>query len=197
MSVWSFRRRKGECTACERAFSDGEPYHSLLLVEGEELARRDLCKSCWKASEGAADGVLFWWRTRHEEGRRKGLALNLEAIEGLFLGLEGRAEQRLRELRYVLCLLLLRKRRLKIERIERSGEGEAMVVRRPRRKEGLRVFVFDFDAERMAQLRDELQRVFDSDEGLMAVAAGQSGPEDGLVEEASDASEPGGEDPAG
>jgi hypothetical protein len=172
MSSWSFSRRRGQCTACERDFTDGEPHYSALSIEGEELVRGDLCRPCWKAREDEREGLLFWWRTRHEAGRSKGLALNLEAIEGLFLGLEGRAEQRLRELRYVLCLLLMRKRRLKIERIERSADGEAMLVRRPRRKEALRVFVFDFDAERMAQLREELRRVFDSDEGLTAVAAG-------------------------
>lgn len=172
MSSWSFSRRRGQCTACERDFTDGEPHYSALSIEGEELARRDLCRACWKARADERGGLLFWWRTHHEVGRSKGLALNLEAIEGLFLGLEGRAEQRLRELRYVLCLLLMRKRRLKIERIERSAEGESMLVRRPRRKEALRVFVFDFDAERMAELREELRRVFDSDEGLTAVAAG-------------------------
>jgi len=174
MSTWSFRRRKGHCTACERAFEGGEPHFSALLVEGEQLARHDLCKTCWRVQEGAGPGVLFWWRTHHAEDKRKGLALNLEAIEGLFLGLEGRTERHLRELRYVLCLLLLRKRRLRIERIERSADGESMRVRRPRRKETLQVFVFDFDAERMDQLRGELQRVFDSDEALTAVSSGSA-----------------------
>ena len=172
MAAWSFHRRRGRCTACERDFADNEAHYSLLLFEGGELARRDLCRSCWKARDTGEMAVLFWWRTRHEVAARKGLALNLDAIEGLFLGLEGRPEQRLRELRYVLCLLLLRKRRLKLERIERSPQGEAMLVRRPRRNEALCVFVFDFDAGRMAELREELQRVFDSDEGLASVAAG-------------------------
>ena len=174
MSVWTFRRRHGACARCEREFEPGEPHFSALLVLEEQLAREDHCRACWRAQAEEPDAEqrswLFWWRTRHEVGRKKGLALNLEAIEALFLGLEGRSERRLRELRYVLCLLLMRKRRLKIERILRDSEGESMLVRRPRRQESLRVFVFDFDAERMGQLREELRRVFDSEEGLNSVA---------------------------
>lgn len=171
MSTWTFRRRHGSCARCARAFEPGEPHWSALGVSGEQLAREDCCRACWPAAS-AQPAWLFWWRTRHEAGRKLGLALNLEAIEVLFLGLEGRPETRLRELRYVLCLLLMRKRRLKIERILRDEEGEAMVVRRPRRHEALRVFVYDFDAARMGELREELRRVFDSDEGLAGLSAG-------------------------
>jgi hypothetical protein len=206
MSAWSFRRRHGTCTRCEREFEGGEAHFSTLIVEGEELAREDLCRACWRKHEAqAGDGENvaqdapavsapgkawhFWWRTRYEVGRKHGLALNLEAIEALFLGLEGRGETRLRELRYVLCLLLMRKRRLKIVRISRDEQGEALIVRRPRREEALRVFVFDFDAQRMAQLRDELQRVFDSDEGLASLALGHASQEAPGVDGAGDGDE--------
>jgi hypothetical protein len=177
MSAWSFRRRRGTCSVCEREFDDGEAHFSALAIQGEELSREDACRACWKARDDSLPAPLFWWRTRHHVAARKGLALDLEAIQGLFLGLEGRDEQHLRELRYVLALILLRKRRLKIERIERSDEGESMILRRPRRQEALRVWVFEFDAERMAQLRDELQRVFDAEEGVLA-AAGAGGEAD-------------------
>jgi hypothetical protein len=177
MSTWTFRRRHGACARCERAFEPDEVHWSALAVAQEQLVREDCCRACWRdLEESAADGRpawLFWWRTRHEVARKAGLALNLEAIEALFLGLEGRGETRLRELRYVLCLLLMRKRRLKIERIARDEEGESMLVRRPRRQESLRVFVFDFDAARMGELREELRTVFDSEEGLAGLGRGE------------------------
>ncbi len=55
----------------------------------------------------------------------------------------------------------MRKRRLKLQRVERGPEGEALVVRRPRREEGWRVYVFDFGPERLEELRGELLRVFE------------------------------------
>src|SRR5215813_9768677 len=74
MAGWTFRRRKGLCAACERAFADREPHFSMLWIEGEELVRSELCASCWHIGHASREQALFWWRTRHEEARRKGLA---------------------------------------------------------------------------------------------------------------------------
>src|SRR6185369_16451260 len=106
---------------------------------------------------------LFYWFTRHNVDRRR-LHLDLATLEQLFLRLEGRAEQKVRELRYVLCLLLMRKRRLKLVRIERGSNGESLLVKRPRRTETSEVFVFDFAPERVDELRRELVGIFEGSE---------------------------------
>jgi len=153
MTDWSFRRRQGWCQACEKRFEEGERHASSLAVVGEALAREDVCSGCWLGRAGRDE--LFHWFTRHREGKR-GLQLDLGTLEALFVRLEGRAEPRVREMRYLLALLLLRKRRIKVDRILREAEGESMLVHRPRRKESLRVFVFDFTPERMQELRADL-----------------------------------------
>lgn len=174
MSDWKFGRRHGQCAACEREFAADEAHVSSLVIEAEEPQREDVCLDCWQARE--AGQQLFWWRTHHRVGKQRGLALNLEALEAFFLALEGKTDRTLRELRYILCLILMRKRRLKIVRILRTKEGEAMLVRRPRRKESLRVWVFDFSPERMEELRIKLVRIFDGDEGdLLGTAEGTGG----------------------
>ena len=177
MNEWRIGRRQVGCAACQREFEEGERHFSLLAVRGEELLREDFCAGCWsaRALQSVPDSVreLLWWRTRHYVGKRRGLALNIEAIEALFLGLEGRAEVALRELRYLLCLILMRKRRLKTARILRDAQGESFIVRRPRREEELRVFVYDFTPERVAELRDKLRRIFEGAEPESAFAAAQ------------------------
>lgn len=177
MSDWKFGRRQGGCTACERPFSEDEAHVSSLVIAAEEPQRDDVCLECW--AEREEDEQLFWWRTHHRVGKKKGLALNLEALEAFFLALEGKQDQTLRELRYILCLILMRKRRLKIVRILRGKSGEAMLVRRPRRKESLRVWVYDFAPERMEELRIKLVRIFDGDDGdLIGTAEGVGGSEE-------------------
>jgi len=161
MSEWKFGRRQGVCAACETRFADGVRHVSSLAIVGEDLRRADHCLACF-ARMGGAD-QLFWWHTRHHAGKR-GLQLDLGTLEQLFLQLEGRAEPRVRELRYVLCLLLMRKRRVKLDRVVRGGEGEAMLVHRPRRKESLRVFVFDFVPERLEALKSDLLRLLEGAE---------------------------------
>lgn len=161
MAEWKIRRRQGECAACSRAFEEGERHASLLRIEGDELLREDLCAPCWRARREESAGELFWWFTRHHAAKKRTVALDLASLERLFLELEGRDETRLSEVRYLLCLLLMRKKRLRLVRVQRGRAGEALVVRRPRRKEELAVLVFDFTSERLDELRAQLQEILE------------------------------------
>jgi hypothetical protein len=160
MAQWKIRRRQGECSACEHVFEDGERHASLLRIDGDELQRGDLCDACWAAHETGGDD-LIWWFTHHEENKKRTLALDLATMERLFMELADRDTDQLKEVRYLLCLLLMRKRRLKLERVKRVKGAELLVMRRPRRKEQLEVQVFDFNAERMDELRTRLQEVLE------------------------------------
>lgn len=188
MAQWKIERRQGACTACEREFADGER-HASQLYTGEDgaLARKDLCDACWRKVQAAQaaekaeqakvaeesdaepdDGPyegLFYWYTRHQVHQRQTVQLDLASLERLFVELEGREELKVRELRYVLCLLLMRKRRVKLERVIRDGANESFRVKRPRVDERYLVHVFDFDAERVAEIRAELQAIFDGADG--------------------------------
>jgi hypothetical protein len=184
MTQWKFTKRQPACRHCARAFENGEPHVSALAMHSDELAREDVCLACWKSQP--ARGDLFWWRTRHDADRKRGIALNLEALEALFVRLEGSNEGQLAELRYVLCLVLMRKRRVKIERVERDADGESLIVTRPRKPEVFRVTVFDFSPEKIDELRTRLQEVFEGPESLEGgsdtAAAGQQAPAEALAD---------------
>ena len=158
---WKFRRRDGGCSVCRTEFPEAARHASVLAVIGDAVQREDLCPSCFdaRAASGVAPGTeLFFWFTRRAAGKR-GLVLDLVMLEQLFLQLEGRAEVPVRELRYLVALLLMRKRRLKLVRLSRGdsgADGAAMILRRPRRKEDFVVHVFDFGVERLNELRTTL-----------------------------------------
>lgn len=178
MSEWRIRRRQAACGACERAFEEGERHASLLSIQEGELARHDLCGACWRERGESGADELFWWFTRHRGARRRTLALDIGSIERLFLELEGRQEEKLRELRFLLCLLLMRKKRLRLERVQRARSGEALVVRRPRRREDLVVQVYDFTPERLDELRAQLQEILEG-AGEAAEPAAEEAPQAG------------------
>jgi hypothetical protein len=180
MTDWKFTKRGEQCAQCSRPFAEGEVHVSALAVEGETIARLDACLACWKRRDAQND--LFWWRTHHSANKPRGLALNLEALEALFFSLGARSETNLRELRYVLCLILMRKRRLKIDRVGRSERGEVLVVSRPRRQEAHEVDVYDFSPEKIDELRGRLQDVFEQSD--VSVPEGETS---GAVEPRSDA----------
>ena len=189
MADWKIHRKDESCTRCERTFEEGEALFSVLRISGEGLSRDDLCRTCFPAGEDEGTGEdLIWWRTRRRPQARRGLAVDFEAVEGLFLALGGREEEQLRELRYLLALLLMRKRRLKLIRVKRRADGELMIVRRPRRKEELEVFVFDLTPERAEELRGQLEGLFEG-AGIEDVLAQGSPSGGGVPEDAAEAPE--------
>lgn len=167
MVEWKFARRQDRCSACGKDLEEGERHVSALSISGEDLARADVCLACWEGR--GLRGELFFWYTRSRSGRR-GLQLDLPMLEQLFQGLEGREEEALVELRYVLCLLLMRKRRLKLVRVSREPAGELLLVRRPRRDESIRVLVRELTPERMEETRRKLSEIFDGAEAPGAAA---------------------------
>jgi hypothetical protein len=141
----------------------------LLSIRGEELSRSDSCSACFQPSPEREN--LFFWFTRMSSKEKRGLEFDLPTLEQLFLRLEGRTQTRIRQLRFVLCLILMRKRRLKLERVSRGEDGEALVVRQPRRQETWKVYVFDFSPERLASLQGELLQVFDGADASLLESA--------------------------
>jgi len=196
-STWTISRRQGRCAETEREFEEGERHISLLTVIEGTLQRADLSVGAWEALQarveaGEAPSPLFHWFTRHHVERKKTVQLDLESLDRLFLELEGREELQVRELRYVLCLLLMRKRRVKVEKVLREGDEEAFIVKRPRDDRRYKVFVYDFEADRLDEVRAQLQAVFDGAEGPHGLRLGlEDGDLDGDLDEAD-----GGEVPA-
>jgi hypothetical protein len=162
MVDWKVAKRQAACSGCRRVFEEGEAHVSALTASGEDLVRDDQCLACWKKREHR--DALLWWRTRHLGEKKRGIALDLEALEALFVALEGRREVALEELRYVLCLILMRKRRLRIDRVERDGDREELIVTRPKREGTFTVAVFDFDPAKIDEMRRRLQEVFEGAE---------------------------------
>jgi len=98
--------------------------------------------------------------------------------------------ERLEQLRYLLSLLLIRKRRLMLVRAVRRGDGEALVLRRSRRQEQIEVRAFDLEPEQMETVRAELQRLFEG-EALDGDANDGAGDDEGegAAEDAPEAAE--------
>jgi hypothetical protein len=164
VSEWHFRRRHGQCSLCRKPFEVGASHMSALSLVERALSREDLCLACWPSGRERA---LFWWRAKHTLEKARRPTLNVEAVEGLFQHLaksaeniEG-AEPELLELRYLLALLLVRKRKLRIVRFDKQGAREFVEVRRPRAKTSERVWVMDFSPERLTELGARLNTFFE------------------------------------
>lgn len=99
------------CAASDREIAPGETCYSVLEVHGVEVVRRDYAPDAWVGAPAAA---LGWWKTTvpKPNANKVKLAPN-DVLLALFDELADQPERQ--DLRYVLTLLLVRRRVLRIE----------------------------------------------------------------------------------
>jgi hypothetical protein len=111
------QRCSRRCAATDRALEPGDTCYSVLEVSGAEVLRKDFSADAWN---GAPDGALGWWKARIPEPTAKKIKLAPnEVLLELFDQLADQPDQI--DLRYVLALLLVRRRVLRVEEV--SGVG--------------------------------------------------------------------------
>jgi hypothetical protein len=140
------------CATTGRAFAPGESYYSALSMEGGTAVRRDFAAEAWPAPPLEA---IAWWQMRapgaaSSHGR---LAPN-EALFDLFSALADEPAEA--EFRYVLALLLLRRRLIKLERTTHDVRGDVLLFDCPQRQEQFEVVAHVPSTERMAELERRL-----------------------------------------
>lgn len=142
-SSYPISRSTGRCAATGREFSVGEAIVAALVeVEGrEDLQRLDYSVAAWAegarpgtgAKPGEAARLFASWRATHQPAdTKKKLLLGDDELLDLFEQLAASDQPRQRAFRYVLALLLVRRRILVYEGQQSSSEGPVMRVREKR-----------------------------------------------------------------
>jgi hypothetical protein len=150
---YEIQRCTRRCATTERDLRPGEVFFSVLEAHGTELVRHDYCAEAW---QGPPEGAVGWWKARMPDASagKSRLAPN-DVILELF---EQLAEQPDRQdMRYVLALLLVRRRvvRQAESQTDESG-GELLVLYCPRRDATFQVPAVMPDAQRIEQIQYEL-----------------------------------------
>jgi hypothetical protein len=114
MSDWVIGKTTGCCAASGRQLAEGEHYYAVVFDRGETLERVDYSEECW---EGPPEGALCSWRARiprREERKRQ--FVDDQVLMDFFERLDGESEESKVQFRFVLTLILMRKRLLKYVR---------------------------------------------------------------------------------
>ena len=123
-------RPTGVCAATGRGLSPGEPcMASLWESPGQEgFERRDYSIEAWEAS-GAPQGVFGYWRTVvPDPDSRPRILVDDAMLLDLFESLAGDTQRTRVVYRFVLCLILMRRRVLKYAGRKVEGESERWLV---------------------------------------------------------------------
>ena len=160
MIDYEVQRCTRHCAATGRELQPGEMFYSTLTAEGAQVVRHDYSIEAW---QGPSEGVLGWWKSHMPQRNAKKLhwAPNDVMLE-LLEGLESQSDKM--ELRYVLALLLIRRRVIRLEETERDELArEVSVLYCPRRETTYRVITAMPSEERTAQIQEELARLLFGD----------------------------------
>ncbi len=131
-------RPAGRCSVSGREFAEGEPFHSALFETPQGFERRDYSEECW---QGPPEGALCVFQTRlPKREEKKRTFVGDDVLVTFFDRLADCEEEPKQRFRFVLSLILLRKRLLKYERTIREGDREFWEMRLMRDKTLHRVF---------------------------------------------------------
>ena len=157
---WEVQRPSAACTVCGKAFEAKERFYAALFDRGAEFERRDFCRACWEKAPPAA--FSFWLAKLAEPEQERKLLVDDDVIVNFFQRLEGETEPMKVNFRYIVALVLMRKRILKFESTEREGDAEFWLLRMRR----------DRTVHRVANPRlkdDEIQRLSEEVGALLNV----------------------------
>ena len=141
------------CSTTGREFAPGEWYFSVVIAEGDDLKRLDYAVEAW---QGPPENAVGWWKSQvpDKTSRRKHWAPN-DVMLNFFDELAASPEKQ--DMRYVLTLLLVRRRVFRLEEEERDAEGrEVMTVYCPRRDATYTVPAVMPAEERIEKIQEEL-----------------------------------------
>jgi hypothetical protein len=160
------QRSTRRCAATDRPLEPGDECFSVLEVQGAEVVRKDFCREAWTQPPASAFG---WWKTRIPEpvAKKIKLAPNDVLLE-LFDKLADSGAHD--DTRYVLTLLLVRRRVFRLEAAPQSLSGQVeqppddaatdtMFVYCPKRDVSYHVTTAMPDGERIDEIQQQLSEL--------------------------------------
>lgn len=162
---WNLPRHAPVCGICAREFAVGAPFRVFLSLRDGAFVREDVCDACDAPSHA---GVVGWWRThRKAPPERKTHAFDREAIYAFFSRLEDDSQTDRRQFRFVLALLLWRKKVLKLADTTVSSDGEVWNYTAVHDGKVYAVVRPQLDEQQMESLSEQLESLLAGDEAAL------------------------------
>ena len=145
------------CAVTGRELQPGERFFSALLDEDRQLVRKDYSTEAWL---GPPQGAVSFWTGHVLVGtEKKKPRFDDELLEDCFQRLEGHPEPGRLNFRYVVALLLMRRRRLRFETSVVEDGVEKMILRCLRTGVKHEVVNPRLSDDEMAQVQEEVFNV--------------------------------------
>jgi hypothetical protein len=122
MDQWNIEPASRRCVVSGAELAEGEEYYAVLFEQGDTFRREEYSVGAWT---GPPDGAFCHFRTRVPVRARKArLLVDDDMLIHFFARLAGAEEEAKQRFRFVLALILMRKRLLKFEETVRKDDRE-------------------------------------------------------------------------
>lgn len=124
MLDYEIQRCSRRCAATDRELKNGEVCYSVLAVEGGQVVRRDYSAAAWQRPP---EGAIGWWKSNvvDPNAGRPHWAPNDVMLSYFERLMEDPSAE---DARYVLALLLVRRRVLRVEGHEKDAAARETLV---------------------------------------------------------------------
>lgn len=179
---WTIQSRSTQCAATGREFAEGEHFYTLLFDEKAGFRREDLSEEAFKARNESIRPFSFWKSKFEPPPPAAPEAVSRQTAEDLLRSYMLESGPEHSNARYVLALMLERKRLLKEIEVKRSADGS--LTRIYERVKTGEVFIIPDPQLRLDQV-EELQRQVAGLLGAPAQVAVVAAPVEAAAPEAS------------
>jgi hypothetical protein len=158
--TWKISSNRGVCTGCQKDFNEEEPYISNIVDSEEFLERRDYCIPCWEGID-TADSFYFW-KSVFRPRRKKSLFVDDDTLMNFFTRLAEEDSDLKKNFRYLLSLILMRKKLLNFTDVFKEGENEYLVLKGREDRE-YRVLNPRLDESEIEEVKIQMMSVLNED----------------------------------
>lgn len=126
---WRIAKSNHTCKACSTKFKTGDAYFSALADLGSEFERSDFCPACFQ--ERRPENVFSYWKStvsEDDEDAKPKAMLDVASVLEFFRRLAGETDPQRVAFRYVLALMLTRKKVLRLKGGSRNEAGADVLV---------------------------------------------------------------------
>ncbi len=161
MDEWEIDKPLGQCYGTGKKIEHGQEYFAALVETPEGFQRRDFCADYWQRQK---PDVFCYWKTKlPEPGRKKQLFVDDQMLMAFFDRLAHETEQEKVNFRFVLMLILMRKRLLKYDSSRTEDDKEIWRLRIVGEEKFTEVVNPHLDEGQIEQLSSQLSDILQVD----------------------------------
>ena len=160
--AYSVAKAQDKCHLCQGQILPDQKFMAALRETPSALERLDVCNSCWTSFDKS--GLLAYWQTTmRPPTAKKQIFVDDEVLCELFERLADAQEPAKLQFRFVLGLILMRKRRIVYESTRIQAEKEIWSVRFRGREALLDLLNPKLDEQQIGQVSTQLGEILDAD----------------------------------